>query len=512
MNLLRALLAVSSLTLVSRILGYVRDFFIARAFGAGLATDAFFVAFRIPNLLRRLFAEGAFSQAFVPVLAEHKNRQTPEETRRLIDGVATTLCLALVVTAALGVALSPVIVYLSAPGFASDPAKFELTVRMLRICFPYIAFISLVALAAGVLNTWNRFAVPAITPALLNIAFIVAAVFFAKYFDPPIVALAWAVFAGGLLQLAFQVPFLVRLGLLPRWRLDLSHPGVRRVLKIMAPATFGVSVAQISLLINTIFASYLPTGSVSWLYYADRLMELPAGMLGVALGTILLPSLSKYHADANREEYARLLDWGLRMTFVLAVPAAAALAVIALPLVASLFHYGRFGAEDAWMTCRALVAYSIGLIGMILVKILAPGFYAQQNVRTPVKIGILTLIATQLMNLAFIGSLRHAGLALAIGLGACLNAALLYRGLRRTGVYVPQPGWPLFLLKVAAAVAFMAIVLFTTMGEASWWLSAPWQRKVPAVLGLVLLGTLAYGACLALFGFRPSHFSRRGAA
>jgi putative peptidoglycan lipid II flippase len=512
MNLLRALLAVSSLTLVSRILGYVRDFFIARAFGAGLATDAFFVAFRIPNLLRRLFAEGAFSQAFVPVLAEHKNRLPPDETRRLIDGVATALFLALVVTAALGVAVSPVIVYLSAPGFAADPAKFELTVLMLRICFPYIAFISLVALAAGILNTWNRFAAPAITPAFLNVAFIVAALFFVDYFHPPVVALAWAVFAGGLLQLAFQVPFLLRLGLLPRWRLDFSHPGVRRVLKIMAPATFGVSVAQISLLLNTIFASFLPSGSVSWLYYADRLMELPAGMLGVALGTILLPSLSKYHADANREEYARLLDWGLRMTILLAVPAAAALAVIAMPLVASLFHYGRFGAEDAWMTCRALIAYSIGLIGMILVKILAPGFYARQDVRTPVKIGILTLVMTQLLNLAFIVPLRHAGLALAIGLGACLNAALLYRGLRRAGVYQPQPGWLLFLLKVAAAVGFMAIVLFTTMGEASWWLSAPWQRKVPAVLGLVLLGTLTYGACLALFGFRPRHFSRRGAA
>ena len=512
MNLLRALLAVSSLTFVSRILGYVRDFVIARSFGAGLATDAFFVAFRIPNLLRRLFAEGAFSQAFVPVLAEHKNRQSMDETRRLIDGVATALFLALVVTAALGVAVSPAIVYLSAPGFARDPAKFELTVLMLRICFPYIAFISLVALAAGILNTWNRFAVPAITPALLNVAFIGAAVFFADHFHPPIVALAWAVFAGGVLQLAFQVPFLLRLGVLPRWRLNLSHPGVRRVLKIIAPATFGVAVAQISLLLNTIFASFLPSGSVSWLYYADRLMELPAGMLGVALGTILLPSLSKYHADANREEYARLLDWGLRMTVLLAVPAAAALAVIAMPLVASLFHYGRFGAEDAWMTCRALVAYSIGLIGMILVKILAPGFYARQDVRTPVKIGILTLVMTQLMNLALIVPLHHAGLALAIGLGACLNAALLYRGLRRVGAYQPQPGWPVFLLKVAASVGFMAIVLFTTMGEASWWLSAPWPRKVPAVLGLVLLGTLSYGACLVLFGFRPRHFSRRGAA
>jgi putative peptidoglycan lipid II flippase len=512
MNLLRALLAVSSLTLVSRILGYVRDFFIARAFGAGLATDAFFVAFRIPNLLRRLFAEGAFSQAFVPVLAEHKNRHSAEETKTLIDGAATALFLALVIAAALGMALAPLIVYLSAPGFATDPGKFDLTVRMLRITFPYIAFISLVAFSAGVLNTWNRFSVPAITPALLNVAFIVAAAFFADHFDPPVVVLAWAVFAGGFLQLALQVPYLYRMGLLPRWRLDLSHPGVRRVLKLMAPAAFGVSVSQISLLINTIFASFLVSGSVSWLYYADRLMEFPAGMLGVALGTILLPSLSKYHAAQNHAEYARLLDWGLRLTVLLAVPSAVALAVLAIPLITALFHYGRFTLEDAWMTRQAVVAYSIGLIGMILVKILAPGFYARQNIATPVKIGIFTLVVTQLMNLAFIVPLKHAGLALAIGLGACLNAALLYRGLRANGTYTPQPGWAIFVLKVAAAVIFMAIVLFTTMGEESWWFIAGWQRKLPALLGLVLLGMLAYGACLALFGFRPRDFSRRGAA
>src|SRR5690348_6826665 len=300
MNLLRALLAVSSLTLVSRILGYVRDFIIARAFGAGLATDAFFVAFRIPNLLRRLFAEGAFSQAFVPVLAEYKNRQSPEETKTLVDGVATALFLALVIAALIGVILSPLIVYISAPGFTADPAKFDLTVRMLRITFPYIAFISLVAFSAGVLNTWNHFSVPAITPALLNVAFIVAALVFADYFDPPVVALAWAVFAGGILQLALQVPYLARMGLLPRWRLNLAHPGVRRILKLMAPAAFGVSISQVSLLINTIFASFLVSGSVSWLYYADRLMEFPAGMLGVALGTILLPSLSKYHRSEER--------------------------------------------------------------------------------------------------------------------------------------------------------------------------------------------------------------------
>jgi putative peptidoglycan lipid II flippase len=511
MNLLRAVATVSSLTMVSRILGYARDFFIARIFGASLATDAFFVAFKIPNLLRRMFAEGAFSQAFVPILAGYRQTGSPEETRSLIDSVSTLLFLALVVTAALGMAAAPLIVYVTAPGFAADPEKYALTVQLLRITFPYILFISLVALAAGILNTWSRFAVPALTPALLNVSFIVGAVFFARYFDPPVLVLAWAVFAGGLLQLAFQVPFLVRLGVMPRWRLSLAHPGVRRVLTLMAPAAFGVSVSQVSLLINQVFASFLITGSVSWLYYADRLMELPAGVLGVAVGTILLPSLSKYHAAANQEEYARLLDWGLRITVLLALPSAAALAVLALPFIATLFHYGRFSAQDAWMTQQALVAYSVGLVGMILVKILAPGFYARQNVITPVKIGLLTLLATQAMNLAFIGPLKHAGLALAIGLGACLNAGLLYRMLRKHRIYAPQPGWPVFFLKVAASVAFMAVVLFTTMGEPGWWLSSSWRLKVPAVIGLVALGTAAYAACLLAFGFRPRDFSRRAA-
>jgi putative peptidoglycan lipid II flippase len=324
--------------------------------------------------------------------------------------------------------------------------------------------------------------------------------------------LAWAVFAGGVLQLALQIPFLARLGLLPRWRIDLSHPGVRRILKLMAPAAFGVSISQISLLINTIFASFLVTGSVSWLYYADRLMEFPSGMLGVALGTILLPSLSKYHADANHEEYARLLDWGLRVTVLLAVPAAAALAVLALPLIAALFHYGRFSAEDAWMTRQALMAYSVGLVGIIMVKILAPGFYARQNIATPVKIGVLTLLATQAMNLVLIGPLKHAGLALAIGLGACLNAGLLYRTLRKHGIYRPQPGWPVFLLKAAVSVAVMALVLFFAMGDSGWWLAAGWEKKIPAVLGLAVLGGAVYAGCLFALGFRPRDFSRRGAS
>ncbi len=511
MNLLRALATVSSFTLLSRVLGYARDFFIARVFGAGLATDAFFVAFRIPNLLRRLFGEGAFSQAFVPILAEYRNKQSAEDTRTLVDCVSTVLFVALLVTAALGMAAAPVIVYVTAPGFAGEPEKFALTTLMLRITFPYILFISLVALAAGVLNTWSRFAVPAFTPALLNVSFIAAAAFFAERFDPPVLALAWAVFVGGALQLLLQVPFLAKIGMLPRWRLNFAHAGVRRVLGLMAPALFGVSVSQVSLLINTIFASFLVTGSVSWLYYADRLMEFPAGVLGVALGTILLPSLSRHHAGGAAEEYSRLLDWGLRLTLLLALPAAAALAVLAMPLIATLFHYGRFGAEDAWMTRRALVAYSLGLVGMILVKILAPGFYARQNVVTPVKIGLVTLGATQAMNLAFVVPLKHAGLALAIGLGACLNALLLYVYLRREKIYAPQAGWLRFACKVALATAVMAAALWFAMGPQAEWLRAGWQWKVAMLAGLVLLGFAAYGAGLVLLGFRMKDFSHKAA-
>ena len=512
MNLLRAVATVSSMTFVSRVLGYARDFFIARVFGAGLAADAFFVAFRIPNLLRRMFAEGAFSQAFVPILSEYRNRQSAEQTRSLVDAIGTLLFLVLVAATAIGMLAAPLIGYLFAPAwFHQKPEQFELMVQLLRITFPYILFISLVALAAGVLNTWSRFAVPAFTPVLLNVSFIVAAAFFAERFDPPVLALAWAVFVGGALQLALQLPFLARIGMLPRWRLNLRHPGAARVLKLMLPAAFGVSVSQVSLLINTIFASFLVTGSVSWLYYADRLMEFPAGVLGVAVGTILLPSLSRHYASGDTDQYGRLLDWGLRVTLLLALPAAAALAVLAVPLITTLFHYGRFGTDDVWMTRQALVAYSLGLVGMILVKILAPGFYARQNVITPVKIGLVTLAATQLMNIAFIVPLKHAGLALAIGLGACLNAALLYRNLRRHGIYSPQPGWGAFAGRVAFAVAAMAAVLYFAMGPSAWWLQAVWQHKVAGVCGLVVLGSAAYGLVLLALGFHWRDFVRREA-
>jgi putative peptidoglycan lipid II flippase len=509
MNLLKALATVSSMTLLSRILGFVRDAVIARAFGAGLYTDAFFVAFRLPNLLRRLFAEGAFSQAFVPILGEYRNTRTQDETRALVDHVATLLALALIAVSALGVVAAPWIIYVTAPGFTASPDKFQVTVALLRITFPYILFISLTSLAGGILNTWSRFSVPAFTPTLLNIAFIAFALWLAPYFDPPVKALAWAVFAGGVLQLAFQLPFLTRIGMLPRFRLELRDPGVWRVLRLMGPAVFGVSIGQLSLLINTIFASFLVTGSVSWLYYADRLMEFPTGLLGVALGTILLPSLTKSFADKTTEEYSRLLDWGLRLTFVLALPCAAALALLAVPLISTLFHHGAFTWQDAMMTRQALAAYSIGLLGLILVKVLAPAFYARQNIRTPVKIAVITLVATQLMNLAFIWPLRHAGLALAISLGACINASLLFYKLRQHGIFQPQPGWLGFLARIAAALLLMSAALWLAMGaERSWLLDPAWVRVARLAI-LVVLGAGVYLGSLWLLGFRLRDFAKR---
>lgn len=510
MNLLRTLATVSSMTLLSRILGFVRDFVIARTFGAGMLTDAFFVAFRLPNLLRRLFAEGAFSQAFVPLLAEYRNQRSAEETRQLVDRVATLLFFIVLLVAALGVIGAPLLIYATAPGFVPDADKFGLTVTLTRIAFPYIFFMSLVAMAAGILNTWSRFALPAFTPVLLNLSFIGMALFAAPYFDPPVLVLSWAVFLGGLLQLAIQLPALRRIGMLPRFDFAPGDPGVRRVFKLMAPAVLGVSVSQVSLLINTIFASFLVAGSVSWLYYADRLMEFPAGLLGAALGTILLPSLARAHASDDPQAFSALLDWGLRLTFMLTLPAAVSLAMLGVPLIATLFQHGAFTAADVLQTRLALVAYSIGLTGMILVKILAPGFYARQNIKTPVKIALLTLVATQAMNLAFIGPFKHAGLALSIGLAACLNAALLYYGLRQRKHYTPSPGWGLFLLKITLALAVLVATLWFGMGKEADWLVAPALERVARLAVLVGAGMAAYLAVLWLLGFRLQDFRQRG--
>lgn len=513
MNLLKALVTISSLTLLSRVLAFIRDVLIARIFGAGAATDAFFVAFRLPNLLRRLFAEGAFSQAFVPIFGEYKNRRGHDETRLLVDHVVTLLAIILFIVTLIGIVAAPLLVYLTAPGFVQDTDKFNLTVTLLRIMSPYIFFISLVAVAAGILNTYNKFWVPAFAPVLLNVCFIGGALWLAPYCNPPILALGWAVFVAGIVQLAFQLPFLKKIGMLPSFRFSLKDAGVWRVIKQMGPAVFGVSISQISLIINTIIATLLVSGSVSWLYYADRLMEFPAGLLGAALGTILLPSLSKLHADSKPAEYSRLLDWGLRLTFMLTLPAALALGMVAVPLLATFFQYGAFSANDVLMTRNALVGYSVGLIGLLAVKVLAPAFYARQDIRTPVKIGIITLLATQVMNLLFVFLLDmdHAGLALAIGLGSCLNSAILYYLLRKRSIYQPEPGWGKFLAKIGVALLALGLVLWFGMGSEQHWLITHGWARILHLSGLVAGGIVAYFAVLWLLGFRLRDFSRRGA-
>ena len=511
MNLLKSLAAVSSLTMLSRVLGFVRDTLIARIFGAGVATDAFVIAFKLPNLLRRIFAEGAFSQAFVPILAEYKTQQGEEATRTFVAYISGMLTLVLALVTLLGMLAAPWVVWATAPGFADEPDRFALTTDLLRVTFPYIFLISLSSFAGAVLNTWNRFSVPAFTPTLLNLSMIVFALFLAPYFDPPIMVLGWAVLAGGLLQLLYQLPSLKKIGMLVMPRVSFKDSGVWRVMRNMGPAIFGVSVSQFSLIINTIFASFLVAGSVSWMYYADRLMELPSGVLGVALGTILLPALSKTYASDDREEYSRLLDWGLRLCFLLVLPCAVALAILAEPLTVALFQYGKFGAHDALMTQQALMAYSVGLLGIILVKILAPGFYAQQNIRTPVKIAVVTMLATQLMNLMFITPLAHAGLALAIGLGACLNAGLLFWQLRKRAMFIPQPGWWMFVGKLLLAVTVMTLVLLTVMHFMPAWAADGMLLRLLRLAGLVGAGVLAYFGSLLVLGFRLRDFARRAA-
>lgn len=508
MNLLKSLAAVSSITMLSRVLGFVRDTIIARTFGAGMATDAFFIAFKLPNLLRRIFAEGAFSQAFVPILAEYKSQQGEEATRTFVAYVTGLLTLVLALVTLLGIIAAPWVIWATAPGFVDTPEKFALTTDLLRVTFPYILLISLSSLAGAILNTWNRFSVPAFVPALLNVSMIFFALFLTPYFDPPVMALGWAVLVGGLLQLLYQLPHLKKIGMLVLPRLNLHDTGVWRVMKQMLPAILGVSVSQISLIINTIFASFLVAGSVSWMYYADRLMELPSGVLGVAMGTILLPILSKTYASKDRQEYSRILDWGLRLCFVLVLPCTLALGILAEPLTVSLFQYGKFDAVDAAMTQHALIAYSVGLLGIIVIKVLAPGFYAQQNIRTPVKIAIFTLIVTQLLNLVFIVPLQHAGLALAISVGACINAMLLFWQLRKQDLFQPQPGWTKFLFKLCLAVGVMSGVLLGLMHVMPVWSDGQMLERFIRLGGLVAAGVVAYFVTLLLLGFRLKDFAR----
>lgn len=509
MNLLKSLATVSSMTMISRVLGFIRDAIIARFFGAGMATDAFFVAFKLPNLLRRIFAEGAFSQAFVPILAEYKSQQGEEATRTFVAYVAGLLTLVLALVTLIGIIASPIIILITAPGFTEPVEKFELASLMLKITFPYILLISLASLAGAILNTWNRFSVPAFVPTFLNLSMIGFTLFAMPYFNPPVLALAFAVLVGGILQLLYQLPYLKKIGMLVLPRVNLRDSGVWRVLKLMAPAILGVSVSQISLIINTIFASLLVSGSVSWMYYADRLMEFPSGVLGVALGTILLPSLSKSFSKGDLTQYSELLDWGLRLCFLLALPSAVALGVIAKPLISTLFEYGEFSAFDSEMTRQALVAYSVGLLGLILIKVLAPGFYSRQDIKTPVKIAIMTLLLTQLMNLAFILPLKHAGLALSISIAACFNASLLFWQLRKKQIFKPQPGWFVFLVKISISVLVMSMVLWFGAELLPSWSTGGMLCRLCRLFLLVIAGVIAYFGTLIILRFKLKQFIKR---
>ena len=516
MNLLRAAATISGLTLLSRITGLIRENLTATIFGASAMTDAFFVAFRLPNLLRRMFAEGAFSQAFVPMLAHARSQDAGDATHRMVDRIATALFWTLVLVSLVGVIGAPGLVWITASGLTRDPAAFDAAIVMTRWMFPYILFISMVALASGILNTWKRFALPAFTPVLLNLSFIGAALLLSRFFDPPVYALAAGVVIGGIAQMAIQIPALRRIGMLPRVGVDVvgafRDPVTRRLLKQMAPALLAVSVAQISLLINTHIASRLAAGSVSWITFADRLMEFPTAMLGVALGTVLLPSLAKADADGDGDEYSGLLDWGLRLVVLLALPCMVGLSMMAEPLTALLYHYGRFDARAVAMTSLAVIGYSVGLLGLIAIKVLAPGFYGRQDVRTPVKIGLFVLVATQGMNLVFVPLFGHAGLALSISVGALVNAGLLFAGLWRSRIYRPLPGWGRFLAQVAAATAAMAVTLAVTVGRFDWIaLQARPLLRIALTLGVVAAAGGVFLAVLAMAGVRPRQLLRRSA-
>lgn len=501
-GLLGSGLVVSAMTFISRILGLIRDIVIATLVGAGGAADAFFVAFKIPNFLRRLFAEGAFNQAFIPVLAEYAERKSRAEVRRLNNAVAGCLGLSLVALTSLAVLAAPLLVWVFAPGFASDPEKQAMTVDMLRITFPYLLLISLTAFAGSILNTYNRFAIPAFTPVLLNVSLIASAIFLSSWAGSSAEALAWGVLIAGIVQLAFQLPFLAREGLLPTPVPDWKHSGVRRILKLMAPALFGVSVSQINLLLDTLLASFLTDGSVGWLYYADRLVELPLGVFGIAIATVILPTLSRQHAAADKEKFSQLLDWAVRMVLMIGLPAALALVLLAEPLLITLFQYGAMTALDVEMAALALRAYALGLLAFMLIKVLAPGYFARQNTRTPVRIGIKAMAANMLFNLLLIIPLAHAGLALATAASAFLNAGLLARGLRKEGILQWMPGWGRFALQIAFALLLMVALLLWLSPATAVWLEWSISERILRLALLVILGGGLYGLALIAAGVR----------
>ena len=512
-GLLRSTSVVSFMTLLSRILGLVRDVVFARYFGATIVMDAFIVANRIPNMLRRFFAEGAFSQGFVPVMADYKENSDHNEARQLVDAVAGTLGLILFLITLAGVIAAPILIILVAPGFIGDSGRFDLAEGMLRLTFPYLFFVSLTAFAGGILNTYGRFAAPAFTPVILNVVLIAFAIWVSPQMEEPGMALAWGVFVAGAVQLAFQIPFLAKIHAVPRPRWNWQHPGVRRIALLMLPAIFGSSVAQVNVLLNGVIASVLGVGKISMLYYSDRLMEFPLGLFGIALATVTLPFLSRQHANRSTEMFSNAVDWSIKLVFLVAIPAAIGLWVLAEPLVVTIFYGGQFTALDVEMTALALQAFCLGLIGFSLVKILAPAYFARQDTRTPVKIGLVALGVNFVLSIVLAWGISraglagtHAGLALATSVAAMVNAWLLYRGLRGEGILTHAADWPGLLWRFGVANIGMLIVLEALARPLSWWLeSGLWSRA--GWLGTsVVAAVVVYFFILLATGLRPRQF------
>lgn len=508
--LLKSTSIVGFFTLISRVLGLARDIVFATFLVIGPAMDAFFVAFKIPNYLRRLFAEGAFSQAFVPVISEYRQRQDEAAVKSLVDRVAGTFGGVLLLITTVGMLAAPWIVTVFAYGFRDDPAQFMLTTELLRITFPYLLFISLTAFAGGILNTYGRFAAPALAPVLLNLCLIAGALHGARGVAQPVEALAWGVFAAGVLQLLLQLPWLLQLRLLPRPRWDRAHAGVRKIFRLMLPALFGSSVAQLNLLIDVLIASFLATGSISWLYYADRLMEFPLGVFTIALGTVILPKLSSQHSGQDGDGFSATLDFALRLLLLIILPAAVGLLVLSGPIVVTIFDHGVFRANDVLMTRTALMAYTVGLLGFSMVKILAPGYFARQDTRTPVRIGMVAVIVNIVLNFVFVGLILHfgfaaphAGLALATGVAALVNALLLYRGLIAGGHFRAAAGWLAFAGRIVIATLAMALVASWLGGELNDWLAMSLLEQVIRLSGIILASLIVYLLALLACGFRP---------
>ena len=503
-KLLKSTLVVSLMTSLSRVLGLVRDVIIGAMFGPGAGVDAFIVAFRIPNFLRRIFAEGGFSQAFVPVLSEYRERRSRDEVSALLEHTVAVLGSWLCVTTVIGVLAAPLLIWLFAPGFSADLEKQALAARMLSITFPYILFISLTAMAGGILNTYRRFAVPAFTPVLLNLSLIGCALWLTPYFpaEQRVVALAWGVLIAGVAQLLFQFPFLLKLRLLPRPRFRRDREGVGRIIKLMIPTLFAVSVTQVNLMVDTIIASFLETGSISWLYFSDRLVEFPLGVFGIALATVVLPSLAAEHAGKDHAAFNKTLDWALRWALLVALPASAGLMLLGAPLLTALFQYNEFSAYDVHMAHRSLLMYALGLPAFILVKVLSAGFFSKQDTKTPVTVAVLAMLANIVLNLALVIPLAHAGLALATSLSACLNAALLYYALRRKKGFQTSPGWLLHLGRIGLALAVMALALVYFVPVSPTWLQWGLYERAVNVVSFTLAGALAYFATLWLCGLR----------